>query len=365
MKSTREIRSLTGLRGVAALFVVVFHADIVDHRFGYLNEFVQHGYLSVDLFFVLSGYVMALTYRSLFAIRFTWTAYADFLARRLARIYPLYLISSVFAACLLVVTFDPSATITVPVVLANAAMVQSWGFGPSLNGPTWSLSAEWAAYLLFPLVAAATLFSRWWIAAAACLAAVAVLVSLTWLPASLAHPIGPAGPLNVWYGATAAPVARCVPEFLLGTLAWRLSSVARLARIAASPWPSTGIAIVMAVLMLRPGADVIIVCLMPLLVFCLAHTRSGLSRLLAGRTLHWLGVVSYSLYLVHFPLVQVATSARPYFAGVPHSWSLLPLSAIVVSLGLAALTYQWVERPGKRLVMRWLAQPAVSARNYV
>lgn len=368
MKRSQEIRSLTGLRGVTALLVVMFHTQlltgIIDHRLGYIYEFVRHGYLAVDLFFVLSGYVLAMTYHTLFAGRFSWAAYVDFLTRRLARLYPLYGVASLAAACLLILKVNTSIAVTPHVLLANAAMIQSWGFGPSLNPPTWSLSAEWAAYLLFPLVAAVTLFSRWRIAAMAGVVAVAALAGLTWLPAAVTHPVGPAGALNIWAGVTAAPVARCIPEFLMGTLAWRLSGIARMAAIAASPWFSAGLATALVVLMPNPGTDVMIVCLMPMLVLGLACTQSGLSRFLAARPLHWLGEVSYSVYLLHYPMLWLASAVRPSLVTVPHSWSLIPVSAVAISIGLAAISYRWVERPGKRLVLRLLARPSVPVRNY-
>ena len=86
----QDVPALTGVRGVAAVLVAVYHYFLplmpqgsVTHRlFG-------RGYLYVDLFFVLSGYVMALTYGSMFSTRIRGKALGSFFWKRLARVYPL------------------------------------------------------------------------------------------------------------------------------------------------------------------------------------------------------------------------------------------------------------------------------------
>ena len=87
-----EIRALTGVRGMAACLVAIYHfSPTKDMAPGPLHNSVGRGYLWVDLFFVLSGFVIALNYGHLFASGFSRTAFATFLTRRVARIYPLYL----------------------------------------------------------------------------------------------------------------------------------------------------------------------------------------------------------------------------------------------------------------------------------
>ena len=83
-----EIRALTGLRGIASLYVVLFHYFQPLPLVGYLRTLLGHGYLAVDLFFVLSGFVMALNYGSRFAAGAHWPEYRLFLCRRFARVYP-------------------------------------------------------------------------------------------------------------------------------------------------------------------------------------------------------------------------------------------------------------------------------------
>ena len=86
----QQIRPLTGIRGLAASYVVAYRAPVLSWI--RQSEFLRHGYLAVDLFFVLSGFVMAMSYSRMFASGFSPRHYGAFLIRRLARIYPLYLL---------------------------------------------------------------------------------------------------------------------------------------------------------------------------------------------------------------------------------------------------------------------------------
>ena len=91
-KGKDEIDALTGVRGVAAVIVIAYHTyPAADFPYG-ISHLVARGYLAVDVFFVLSGFVMALTYGSLFRDRVTPPAFFTFLMRRVARLYPLYIV---------------------------------------------------------------------------------------------------------------------------------------------------------------------------------------------------------------------------------------------------------------------------------
>ena len=113
------------------------------------------GYLAVDLFFVLSGFVMALSYGPAFGERFSLRVFAAFLWRRVARLYPLYgtiLVARLVYTGLRYGRFDlPRPWIAAPLahpwtaIPANVLLVQSWGLAPSSIGPAWSISTEWAA----------------------------------------------------------------------------------------------------------------------------------------------------------------------------------------------------------------------------
>jgi peptidoglycan/LPS O-acetylase OafA/YrhL len=216
----REIRPLTGIRGVAALLVAAYHLNGIDappalRVEGLMGNLVNHGYLAVDLFFVLSGYVMALSYGEMLRV-WSGTGFLRFLIRRIARVYPLYaLITLVIAVLLATGVSHQDLPDLGPSMVWNLLMMQGWGFAQSLDGPSWSISTEWGAYLLFPLLASLTLYGRRITVLGAALISVLTVVVLVVLP------FGGRGPLDV-YGPGSA-LARCLAEFSMGLIAFRLA----------------------------------------------------------------------------------------------------------------------------------------------
>jgi peptidoglycan/LPS O-acetylase OafA/YrhL len=343
MGHSAEIRSLTGLRGVAAAYVVLYHLHLFELCSGSAATFLTHGYLAVDLFFVLSGFVMALTYSKLFEGEFSAAKYRDFLGRRIARVYPLYTVVTVVCFALNSLRHEPGS---VGVLTANLLLVQSWSICKSLVGPGWSISAEWAAYLIFPLLVAVCLFrGRRWSVVAGVLA-VASLILLAQAPASLIHVACYRGPMDLADGY--APVLRCVSEFTLGLLAWRSCKH----DLMGSRWLPmlTGAAILFLLAIRR--SDIGIVLLLPVFIASLSHEGSLAAKALGSRPLRWLGEISYSLYLVHTLCLNGKPHALRLLVShhVPHPTTIYSATFLVVTLALAQTTYLLIEQPGRSLL---------------
>ena len=164
-KKRLDLPALTAVRGVAALWVVLYHLHYEVSRLfpGFYDIFApvfKSGYLGVDLFFVLSGFVIALNYQTHFH-HFKWSAYKQFLIKRLARIYPVYLASLLLTVLVVggYILFDfkyrHMDRFTWIGLLQSITMTQALIFPiPRVwNVVAWSVSAEWAAYLSFPLLA--------------------------------------------------------------------------------------------------------------------------------------------------------------------------------------------------------------------
>lgn len=347
MSEHNEIRSLTGLRGIAALLVAIFHIHQPGGD-GWLSMFFRHGYLAVDLFFVLSGFVMALTYGAMFRDGFSWKHYGSFLGKRIARVYPLYLtITATFSVFVLERTAQAGHDITF-VVATNLLMVQAWGMAPSLMPSTWSVSTEWAAYLLFPWLAGGLLYGR---KAHACAGVCAIGIAAV----ALAN-MGERGPLDVAAYNSAGPVVRCIAAFSLGIVAYRWRSVPGVRRWLGNPVSATALWLAALGLMCLPGTDVVVVLLFPALVANLSLQSSRLSGLFGSRVIHTLGVWSYSLYLIHLPFdgLQIAL-ARQVSPLVPWGASLLASAVCLsVALVLAALSYSGIEKPSRSLLQSLL-----------
>ena len=161
----RFIGQLTGVRFVAATWVMLYHFQVPLATLGLLvpvlHEFLRVGRLGVDLFFALSGFILTHTYLTRMGPQITWPKSRHFLWLRLARIYPVHFVMLNVAglAVLAQAKFGSSDAgsrdwLNPVDYVKQVLLVHEWGPSPQRgwNFPAWSLSMEWLAYLLFPLL---------------------------------------------------------------------------------------------------------------------------------------------------------------------------------------------------------------------
>jgi peptidoglycan/LPS O-acetylase OafA/YrhL len=257
--------------------------------------------MAVVFFFVLSGFIMGLTYLPAFeadGIR----AFPGFLLRRVARIVPLNLfvllalmvLGLTSRAVLGVNMFFNDATLAFDLP-ANILMVQGLGIGTNLNGPSWSISTEFAAYFLFPLFIV-FVFNRGRLVTAASL-----LTALATLSAAAFRAPGPRLE-NTTFGEQ---VISCFTEFVLAMGAFILYRSRRASGRGASDL-ETGLLFATATTGLVSGIDLIVALLCPFIVAAAALNRGSITRFLSGRAPYFLGLVSFSIYLIHDPCRRLA-----------------------------------------------------------
>jgi peptidoglycan/LPS O-acetylase OafA/YrhL len=349
--SKREIAPLTGLRGVAAFMVMLYHLDYIPGFATTYLSFAHKGYLSVDLFYVLSGFVLALRYREWFAASVKPARVGAFLLQRLGRIYPAYIIVSAFYYVKWLANLTGHRVIEFHAydVAANLFLLQGWGVGASaICGTSGSVSAEMFAYLLFPLlIGCVTARASWRSALLAAAAAAGVLcVALS--------PLGVRGSLDVVDGNSFLPLLRCVAEFSLGLVAFELSRNDLCKRILSGAWAVPVLLVGMAGSLGFGVFDAAFVFMIPFLVIGLSYEGQAASLLFGNRLVHKLGVISYSLYLLHCAFRDVAgrlmemASAR-YGALSPIPFLLLAVAGAVIA---AYASQRLVEVPGRRLANR-------------
>ncbi|GAB4034294.1 acyltransferase family protein [Spirosoma gilvum] len=158
------LSTLTPLRGIAALLVVIFHSGlyvtpVIDPA---ITLFIKQGWLWVDFFFVLSGFVLSHVYGHYFEQSVTRTRFLSYVGARFARVYPLHLFTLIWATMTAVLIRQEAAEIDPflqPIfsywgIPASLLLIQSMHLFPlaPLNAPSWSLSTEWWMYMLFPLL---------------------------------------------------------------------------------------------------------------------------------------------------------------------------------------------------------------------
>jgi peptidoglycan/LPS O-acetylase OafA/YrhL len=347
--SPGEIRAFTGLRGVAALYVVLYHYGLHDMVSGPLSTVLGHGYMAVDLFFMMSGFVMALTYRHLFAEGPTGRGTLLFLGKRIARIYPLYFLASL--AALIVLGREGAVQPSGTQFFSNLFMMQAWGIAGSYDGPGWSISTEWAAYLIFPLLCSAGLFGRKAVALISAALAFGLLLLLAELPAEVTHVVRARGPLDFYDGQNYGPVVRCVIEFGLGMVCFRAARNGRVAGMMGRNWVSLALIATTLILLAIPGSDIWVIPPTALLLISLAGDKNAVARTLGQPTFHWLGTISYSIYLFH---TTVAAAIGPELhaavtaSGVRDGHAIEVTCLVAAVLAIATLTYRLIEKPGRR-----------------
>jgi peptidoglycan/LPS O-acetylase OafA/YrhL len=348
------VRSLTTLRGGAALWVILFHLDDAFREFvpelRSLDPLFRTGWLAVPLFFVLSGYVLGINYLGRFA-RPTGESVARFWTLRLGRIYPVH--AAMLGASVLVFARHgwgpPGGGLSKEAFVKNVFLVQAWSRVPSLswNWPSWSISAEWFAYLLFPALAVG--FARISRTATAVVATVACAASAYVYTT------------NDW---PYRPLVQVVPTFVTGVALSILfpgdrlrSPLARRAPlalvVACGLWPF---------LMQHEAArNAGFLILFTALVALLGGAGHASAPFWSWRPLGFLGDVSYSAYMTHAMTIDLALHFAPpdrlASSGTP-----VRVAAMVALIALVYLVatgmYYGVERPCRDFSRRLLAQRA-------
>ena len=343
----RELKSLTALRGVAAMAVVMQHFSATAQSYcrETIPSLVPHGYVGVDFFFVLSGFIMAYTYADDFQRRGR-AAFAPFLAKRVARIVPLN------AAVLLGLVWAGLASVALTGrniffgaadlphdILANLFMLQGLGIGRNLNGPSWSISTEFSAYLLCPLFVMLTFGPRARVAATAALGVAALCLLAMTRPR-----------LALSFDDPPYSLVRCFAEFALGMAACRMAAHAGAARLLRRDATAFGLAAAAAAL-LAARVDLPAVLLLPFIVAAFALNTGRAARLAQWRFFYFLGVISFSLYLIHSPFrplaMQLLRAVAPAPVG-PGAALIFALAGSLLVIFPAWATYVWIERPGRR-----------------
>jgi peptidoglycan/LPS O-acetylase OafA/YrhL len=312
------------------------------------------GYLAVDLFFVLSGFILSYQYAEKYV--HGSLNYTEFLVKRLARIYPVHL----FTILILVATVVLGSR--VGIVIADSGNFSVWGATQDLllirgwiapsqgwNFPAWSLSAEWLAYLCFPAVCAAIVGLLVWSKKALligfCALSVTFAAATAWLPSfnEMPHPA-----IRVLV-AFAGGVALHQVSLGMNNNVWRgwMGFVALLMLVVATPFIPSGPVLATSGLFL---------CLA--VVLFLATGGGGAVRFLSSRVMVYGGRISFSIYMVHGLALMAFVRLFP----VPE-WSDDSLAVRVTliavqmmgTVALGAVVYHLVEHPAQKLIVaRWL-----------
>lgn len=380
-----EIKALTGLRIIAAVWVVLFHfrplLRLASPGFSdALAPVLDRGAQGVDLFFILSGFVLTWNYLERMGESFSARATVHFLWLRLARVWPIYLVTLHLALLWVIFTLhvghvptEDLSRLTAISYVRQVLLVQLWFEpffdGSSWDGPAWSISAEWLAYLLFGVLIL-VVYRMMRVTSARALAALAVIASLP--PLLLLLATGQFYTPWSW-------LPRIVMQFTAGALA-----CAAVRKPALGPSDRSGraagycatllLAATVGVLYyfdahpisgLFDSGGLVDVLFVPL-VMALAVGTGSLPAVLSTRLMVYGGQISFCLYMVH-ELVHTAWNwATVQFeilldeGATAAKWMVCGLLAAATVLSM--VLFHAVEEPGRRWMRRMIGARAETAQ---
>jgi peptidoglycan/LPS O-acetylase OafA/YrhL len=374
-----HLRALTGLRFLAAFQVLLFHCTSwtswTHHPL--LRAVTGSGYVAVSLFFILSGFILTYVHgaREKALDRF------EFYVNRFARIYPAYLFGLLLVAPFYFVHTlrHEGAGWLLASAVAVLTLVQAYvpAFALLWNPPAWSLSDEALFYALFPAIAPALVARRKGVAVGVAIGCYAVSIGIPLAYLALS-PDGPTPPSpdarGFWLSVLRyGPFVR-LPEFVIGIVLGRLyldDGFRRASDASAALGSVAALVTIGVVLALSPQIpypllhNALLAPAFGALIVCLASGRGALAALLGTRLFVALGEASYSLYLIHVPLLiiwaktvgRLTSRVLTSQAGQSASTLLFLTAAVAASL----LTHKFIEIPMRDAVRRGLGRRRVQA----
>lgn len=341
---------LESLRGIAAILVIAFHCVYFFEPFKHVMLF-NKGYVMVDMFFVLSGFVIYNNYAN--AIN-TYHQFKNFLFLRIGRVYPLHFFTTIiwlFAPILEYLTGDyglKKSSFSLLNTISNFLLIHNWGFKDfyALNAPSWSISTELFAYIYFAFFL--FLLKKYF----------KIMLFLTLLLAGIWVAVLDKDNLFI-------PLSRCLYSFAIGcfvSILYKKISIAQLSKIIPKPWILLLTTIILLEYFFRnwdlkeyilfPLASALLI--LSLLVF----PRSNIVKFLERPFLIRLGTLSYSMYMVHgIAITLFVRIFKKLRIDLDNLWGslFLILFIFVGTYVLSKITYKYIEKMYRDRVRRWIS----------
>lgn len=325
----KEIKPLTSIRGVFAIYVAVYH------MFPRTNSFIANGYLSVDLFFILSGFVMSYVYYKKFSCNIKTHDYFLYIKGRIARVYPLYAFVIILTSLLYFNNDIPLPEIKEYAIIFS--FLQSFIDIPNnLISHAWSIAVEFIAYLIFPF--AILILSK-----KAGTISYITLVTLAFTCLYLTSLKGYWGPLDVVSGGFA--IVRCLSDYTLGIASFFTFKAvqAKLKMIVLDIILVFSIVLAFITLNFR-GYDLVVVALFAFIIPLLSTSQGIIYKFMSLSPMVYLGEISYSIYLIHYPLCRklafIPAWFNKNFISVDTNYI-----ALAMTIFISIITYHFVEVP--------------------
>ena len=373
------IKALAGARALPPLIIVLYHFSEGHHYSGllWLDRIITRGYLWVEFFFVLSGFILTYVYRTRARELLTWRGYGAFLRARLIRLYPLHLFMLLLILAMVVALRQLAAggtyisifdltyhqDVSVKGFILSLLLIHDWHTMDRLtwNGLSWFVSAEFALCLVFPALLLAARGAAW-PGFALIGAGVAGLLALL---------------LTSKHGFDITfhnGVLRGLADFTIGVGMAALFVRARAARVPA--WVHSVLQLLLVALLVysviytgwsHTQADLYTVLPLIALVFALAFDEGLVARALMTRVPQRMGEWSYAIYLGQTAWLQAIRFAEQRLYPPPDTmvlgtrfadliWWLEPLGLVAICVIWGAFLAEWIEFPAAKALRGWFGR---------
>jgi peptidoglycan/LPS O-acetylase OafA/YrhL/pimeloyl-ACP methyl ester carboxylesterase len=310
---------LDALRGIAVFSVVLFHYTTrYDSIYGHSSELLfkfDHGHLGVNLFFIISGFVIFLTLERTKSV-------IDFTVARFSRLYPAYWAAAILTYTVISSGGLPGREVKIEHALANLSMLQQWFYVPHIDGVYWTLTVELSFYSIMIALYALALLRY------------IEGISVLWLILVVTHRFG------IVHGLTANLLILDYASLFIAGMMFYLVKQGR-----GNIFHHAIICLSFMIYILGEStSQVLAIAIFFGLFYCFAYNHL---RFIAVRPLTWLGTISYTLYLVH---QNIGYLAMNNLYGLNINANICVLLTILLSLSLATLITYSVEKPAMRLI---------------
>ena len=348
------LNNLTGLRFYAAMWVFLYHFSV--YVGGLENILFQKGYLGVDVFFVLSGFILTFAYyKSFFLEAMTIKKYYHFLVKRWAKIYPLHLLTFLMISVLLYVGkylfHQNDLVIRKDHIVSNLFMSHAWDINDALswNTHSWSLSDEWFAYL-FLFVGSVFLVRTNKIWGRVVLAGITFFFVLKWLIVEDFN-------LNNY---TYKGLERIIPEFFLGISIGLLRFDFQISKKTASFIFVCCVVTFLTLAFTNYKVDALCMIVFGGVIYSLSFP-TYFDVFFNSKTLVYLGNISFAFYmfqLIAFYLFKpfqnyIVQAGLSYYVSTPVALLFL----FLLNFLMASLTFKYFEEPMRILLVKKMIKP--------
>ncbi len=383
MQKKNYLSSLSSLRGLAAILVILLHVNVFCFALspwdGPLNHFIQKGYLWVDFFFLLSGFIMMHVYSEPFEKNIKEN-FKKFMLSRFARIYPLHLFSLLFMGVLYfwyranftLYPTDYIYTFNMQAIWAHLLLLQSMNVYDFLSwdSASWSISVEWWMYVVFPFLLIPFRKITGWKKIFIFFGVVAGYLFINYYLYPLSPTSKSALDPSVKYSLDVTydyGFIRCFFGFLFGMLLYELYRVGWGRRYfnKDAVWLLTIVAIV--TVMAVPTPDFVPIVVFAAIILASVYVEGVGKYLLNLKPLIYLGDISYSVYLMHLPIMFFLLNYFKKFTqikldhldwGIAWLYASIYLASVIL---ISTLTYYFVEVPMRNKINQLSAKRKVTS----